>query len=459
MDLVEQWAASGDLPTLARLLEEGTRGRLRTTFPLFGPERWASTMTGLPAAKHGIFEFAQRNEDGQFRQIPFGPEHGIRAEPVWKLLSDRGVACGLVDVPLAYPGDVPRGFLLQATIDAYAFARRPDDGWRRGMSTPPELHDRTVERFGRYDVDIHQVPRERYARVLQEQIDRQGTILAHVLAERDWRFALTRISAIAEVQHNCWADMDGRIPDSPHRDAILSVYRTLDQAIGRVLAALPDDTTVFVVSDCGGGPLRAGVQLNRWLESEGYLRLRPSRRPGGRVDRRRSAAFSVGVEGAISINLRGRDRRGSVPPRRYGDVVAEIGSKLLELRDPESGTPIVESVHTSEEIYGDGPYLDRVPDLLIRWYEDAYLPTELEHEPDTVLSAHRQIGKILPVTGGHRPVGTLIAKGPAIPAGAQVADASVFDLVPTWLDLLGQPIPLGLEGRPLFGAAAVGLRR
>jgi len=55
----------------------------------------------------------------------------------------------------------------------------------------------------------------------------------------------------------------------------------------------------------------------------------------------------------------------------------------------------------------------------------------------------------LPTTGGHRPDGLLLGKGPGIPV-SQRPQGSVFDLVPTCLSLLDQPVPPGLRGKSLI---------
>jgi arylsulfatase A-like enzyme len=53
------------------------------------------------------------------------------------------------------------------------------------------------------------------------------------------------------------------------------------------------------------------------------------------------------------------------------------------------------------------------------------------------------------VSSSHRMNGILIAAGPAIQRGAQIQGASLTDLAPTILYLLGLPIPPDLDGRVL----------
>lgn len=46
----------------------------------------------------------------------------------------------------------------------------------------------------------------------------------------------------------------------------------------------------------------------------------------------------------------------------------------------------------------------------------------------------------------HRPIGVLVAAGPGIRPGGQVRDASVFDITPTLLALLGEPVARDMDG-------------
>jgi arylsulfatase A-like enzyme len=55
-----------------------------------------------------------------------------------------------------------------------------------------------------------------------------------------------------------------------------------------------------------------------------------------------------------------------------------------------------------------------------------------------------------PTSGSHRVNGVLIASGPDIEPGTRVSGARVIDIMPTWLKLLGQPIPQELEGNPIY---------
>ena len=100
------------------------------------------------------------------------------------------------------------------------------------------------------------------------------------------------------------------------------------------------------------------------------------------------------------------------------------------------------------ELY-TGPADDFAPDLIIDWSDAAYMMTERGRSGSDVFVERWRKGMSWPTTGSHRYDGVLIAAGPGVSAGAELGLASQFDLLPTWLNILGQPVPSDLEGRVL----------
>ena len=58
------------------------------------------------------------------------------------------------------------------------------------------------------------------------------------------------------------------------------------------------------------------------------------------------------------------------------------------------------------------------------------------------------------ITGCHRSNGIFIAWGPDIQPGGQVQGAALIDVAPTALHLLGQPVPVEMDGHVLQPALA-----
>ena len=83
------------------------------------------------------------------------------------------------------------------------------------------------------------------------------------------------------VQHSFWRQLDPLHPahkgdyQPPAVSAIEEAYRNADRIVGQTLEKCSDDETLLmVISDHGFNTFRYGVDLNFWLEQNGYLVLK-----------------------------------------------------------------------------------------------------------------------------------------------------------------------------------------
>jgi hypothetical protein len=91
------------------------------------------------------------------------------------------------------------------------------------------------------------------------------------------------------------------------------------------------------------------------------------------------------------------------------------------------------------------------PDLVAHWNPTCW-SSDVESEPRAVFVARVQREVSWPNSGGRRDEGIWLAAGPGVPEwGPSSPRATFFDVVPSWLALLGEPIPAELEGRGLIG--------
>ena len=96
------------------------------------------------------------------------------------------------------------------------------------------------------------------------------------ISGKEWEFFLAFYSATAIAQHYFWSDMESQDETNPFRNVIQKAYRCMDAAIDRLIRAAGPGTIIFVISESGAGPLRSGVQINTWLEREGFLTRKDS---------------------------------------------------------------------------------------------------------------------------------------------------------------------------------------
>ena len=489
MDIIGPWAEQGLLPNMARMISDGVRGHVVGKLPLATPHSWANILTGMGAGRHGIYDYWQRGPDGCFRESDSG---SFCEAPIWDRLRGSDLASGYVNLPLTWPVPQVNGFVV-AGSGAPAVTRK--------VFSPPELYDGLVAATGPYRPDsVFPGGRKRadYLGLFEREIPRTTAAFERLLVTRPWQFAIVYFVDAAMAQHYFWADMETETADNPYRGIVSTAYQCLDEAIGRLVTAAGPDANVFVVSECGAGRLRFGIQINTWLEQQGLLQRnglhfrRPWRAASDRVRRTakrilpatiktaiagsstsirnwarssgtvldldwgRTRAFSRGKEGSIFVNLKGRDPNGVVEPGRDYEAVRDaIIDDLGELKDPETNEPAASRVFRREELF-EGPFLEWAPDLLVEWHNAMYMPDEQEQFPGEVFVTRWRKGMSWPTTGSHRYEGVLLAAGPGIASRVDVGDVSQLDLLPTWLQLLRQEVPTGLDGRILEEAIATG---
>ena len=253
------------------------------------------------------------------------------------------------------------------------------------ISTPDDYAAELAHALGRYYTqgmpeDTHSLKqgvlsREEFlsqTRITGDEIIEQ---FDYVLDHHEGGFLFYYFGNLDMVSHMMWRPMDPGHPsfdpetDPPFAHVIEDLYVEMDGVVGKALDRIGDDGTLIVMSDHGFTSWRRSFHLNAWLAENGYLTARdPNLRsdPGflTNIDWRRTRAYGLGING-LYLNLRGRERDGTVSPTEYDALLDEIGEKLLALEDPDTGLPVVTRIYKSKEFYEDRGGLEVGPDMQI----------------------------------------------------------------------------------------------
>ncbi|HXV77893.1 MAG TPA: alkaline phosphatase family protein [Candidatus Polarisedimenticolaceae bacterium] len=303
-------------------------------------------------------------------------------------------------------------------------------------------------------------------RVLDEQAFVEQAYLIHDERERMLLDAIEKTKRGAVVcvfdltdrmQHMFWRYLDAEHPANAgkdvdrHRDTLEEMYVRMDDLVGRVAAAVDDETVLMVMSDHGFKPFKRGVNLNTWLWERGYLALRGDSPTGAQwyqdVDWTKTRAYAVGL-GGIYLNLRGREAKGIVEPgEEQARIKREIAAGLRELRDEQVGAPrAVAEVYDTSEIYS-GPYVREAPDLFVGFavgYRASWDCATGEVAPTTIRDNTKSW------SGDH------CMNPPDVPGvffcshALDVPRVNIMDIGPTVLDLFGVEVPAYCDGRPVM---------
>jgi predicted AlkP superfamily phosphohydrolase/phosphomutase len=502
-DIIDPLIEAGRLPNIARFKAEGAWGRLRSVMHPESPQAWSSFLTGTNPGKHGILDFTRRTMDSYDWRVNtandrLGPD-------VSEILAQQGLRAGLFNVPLTYP---PR------PTDGFVVSGMGTPGFDSDFTHPLELKKELLEAFGQ-DVWIEEeipgkTPLE-YLDALHRSIERTlqlGEFLLRRFPNLDLYVLV--FMASDRVQHFFWNYVDPHYPDyvadAPQelKNSINGIYEHLDQAVGQLVEGR-EDWNIIVMSDHGGGPFYQMVDLNRWLEREGYLRFldvesaaqgnragsglrsayrffrrhvapKLSRRQRqflrklmpqaamnrlrgyrhnptlNRVDWSRTRAYAQGAYGRIFLNMAGREPQGIVRPEEREQLLDEIRTKLLALKGPLTDKRVIHRIYGREELF-QGPFLNQAPELLVEWHKWQYHTRDSFAAQDSVFSdpPYWQFSQ-LKHTGNHRLNGIFLMKGGVINSDCEIEGAQIVDLAPTLLYVLGASIPREMDGKILMQA-------
>ncbi len=486
-DIVRPMVARGELPVLAGLMQNGACGPLRSTIPPVSAPAWSTFMTGLNPGKHGIFQW-RTYDPTRYTCLDerLMTSAGLQGRTFWDVLGQAGYRVAAITVPMTYPAWPVNGFLLSGY---------PCPDGQLNYTSPQEWAGQLSESYN-FDADYYlHAPPATIAREGLRMLERRTSLMCDLIRNKGIDVGVVVLGEIDRAQHDFWKYTDPAFPayhtpeGEQYRGVIEEHYRVSDTQVGRLLERAGEDAVVMIMSDHGGGshPLHC-FQTNSWLQQMGWLRPAAAARSrlnstlGSAVrairahlpfeERLRRILPAQIVNGArrlnmniasinwsgtrayrfpmyhpaegIELNVVGRQPEGIVRPgAEYERLREEIIAALLNVRDPESGMPVVRAVFRAEELY-NGPYLRIAPDIVFLTHDAFKADSELV--PDIVTPAPAPA--LERYSGLHTMDGILIAAGTGVRRGYSVSDMSIADVAPTVLYALGEAIPEDMDGQP-----------
>lgn len=491
-DLLQPWLDEGRLPNLARLLSEGASGRLRSTIPPVSASAWPSFMTGTNPGQHSLIDFTYPAPDGYDIRVSNGRTRAVPA--VYEFAGAAGLQVGVVSLPMTEPPQPVNGFMLCSFLTPSADS---------DYTYPTPLKQELLDACGPFPLRMSEKGRGVDPAVFvrackQLEIDRARSV-QYLMREKPWDLFIYVLETTDNLQHEIWHLVDKTHPlHDPATAArvlpdILDYYETVDRLLGEMLALVPEEALVIVLSDHGFGPFHKFFHINNWLAANGWLifkrnpvslvkraafrlgvtpinalrwltalglsdmRKNVKRGRGGNTLRRfflsfndvdwsRTKAFSVGNFGQVYLNVRGQRPEGAVDPVEYDAVRDAIIARAKELRDPEDNSQVVPVVYRREEVF-HGISESRLPDLVLHTDRAKYV--SFGHAD---FGSNRTIEPSTGQTGHHHIEGVIGLRGPGVRAGSKLTGASLLDATPTILHYLGLPVPEYMDGRVLTEA-------
>ena len=443
--LVDRWR--GELPTLSGLIERGAYGQMLSTHPPITVPAWTSMMSSRDPGELGVYGFRNR-KDHSYDGYSFATSAHVKVPRLWDWLGGAGMHTVVLGVPQTYPpspvnGEMVTCFLTPSTQSRYTH--------------PPALQAEVEEVTGGYVLDVEDFRTADKAGLLRrvyEKTDKHLALAKHLVRTRPWDFFMLVEMGVDRIHHGFWSHMDPAHPKyepgNPFEHAIRDYYRHVDAELGELLSLCPRDTLVLVVSDHGAKKMDGGICFNEWLIREGHLRLtdaptKPTPIARAGIDWSRTRAWGDGgYYGRLFMNVRGREPAGTIDPADYERVRSDLIAGIAAIADP-AGRTIGSRAYRPEELYREVKGV--APDLIV-YFGDLDWRSVGAVGMGGIHTFENDTG---PDEANHdwRGIFVLSTAGAEAPLHGRLADVSIYDVAPTLLRLLGQPVPDGLVGRPI----------
>ena len=425
--LLQRLIAEGIMPNFQQLIVQGSLMSMTSVVPTVSSTAWASIATGCNPGRHGIFGFIDRVPQTYEMFIP--SSRTLRSKTWVDLFSNMGQRVFSMGVPTTFPPRKVSGILISGFL-------APD---LKRATYPPSIASELESMGYLIDIDAWQA-RENRQKFLDEifwALNRRAEAMFKYYAQESWDLFVAHFMDTDRLHHFLWGDVERG--DASHTAWFNQFYARVDEIIGELVSRLYSDTLLMIVSDHGFCALQREVHLNFWLQQMGLLSFASPEPMQLRDLDPRTRCYSL-LPGRFYVNLKGREREGCVQAgAEYEQVRRDVADALMEIRDPDGGAPVIDRVLMREEaFFGDD--LDAAPDLMAVPAQGYDLKGGFEK---------RVLFEPSPVNGTHTFDDALwFANAPGLASD----DATVMDILPTMMALLGLESPDGVDGRVVRGA-------
>lgn len=455
----------GGVENISHIIENGCWGQLRSATPLKSPVLWTTIATGKTHSKHGVSDYVVKRP-GKMRSVPVTSQ-SRKTSALWNIVGNWDEV-GVINWWATWPVEKVNGFIVS---DRFKFLNV------RNKCMPQHIiplidsiisSDSITCDLSRF-TDYH--PDDIFEPVLnsleQHSVDDfLWNTLCRVYKNDNHVFSITNLLSqhysprllcvylwgIDNIQHHFYQFHPGYFTfpyslfhkkgeDAFSGHVIDSYYEFTDSCLGYFTKQAGDSTVLIIVSDHGSGPyLRqaTAIDLNRYFEMKGWL----SRDDEGAVDIEKTLVYIGGSK------LREKTRK-----IYFNDTLKTDEDSLSVFKNA-----LIDDLNSLQTLRGDKIIqrikLDPTSDADIVVTVNKWLDS---NDSIMIKNKRRPITEIaIPMkdilSGGHRINGVIMMMGGPVKKGRRIHGASIFDVTPTVLYLLGYPVAEDMDGRVILEA-------
>ena len=429
----------GRLPVLEGLMERGVRADLQAAEPMFSPLLWTTMATGKFPEEHGVHGFNVNAE-------------ACQAARFWEVMEDSGLRAGVYKWLVTYPPQQLSTFQVPAWLAPATETWPSELSFIKEIELSRRLKRKQVQatrgnvvlvheglkrgfRFGTIAAAVRFSFAEKLFGPDPERAHREGQLIrvmmdrdlfVHLLHRHQPDVASFTDYATDAIGHRFWKYyqpelFEGVSPVGVERwgDSIEQAYVQADGVLAELLALLPEDARVVVVSDHGFEALSG---------DDSGLFFAP------RTERLREL-LEERVQGVETVKL------------GHKVVVTATGDDpAMELERIRGMLEGLVQASTGEPFYRLEPVSDDARSLGLTLRDESVTPQRLASDTVSGEPLADYVRLTEAYSGMHERDGVFIAAGPGIAQGVTLDPMSHLDIAPTLLNLVGLPAAQDMLG-------------
>ncbi len=271
-DILRPLLLRGELPNLAKVIENGAHGKLRTTSAPNCPRVYSTIFTSTNPDEHGVTGFLVGGITANTNML--------KEEPIWSILSKSGVTVGMANVPATFPVMPVNGYQISGMLtrgknceDGVLCAPKLSEVMGGEAVYPASMKAELLQNVGDFYIDCERMPAAEDLRGHETEVINQWLGKVQTIREQQTKlfdYLLTNHPKDFTFMGQSCEDRTGHwlYPIAPHNvgydaklqyvrpDAFPSQYIAFDKVLGSILKHIDDNTYLFIISDHGIKPLR-----------------------------------------------------------------------------------------------------------------------------------------------------------------------------------------------------------
>jgi predicted AlkP superfamily phosphohydrolase/phosphomutase len=347
-ELMDDLSEKGVMPNFFELKRNYYFSKLESSVPHISSVSWSSIITGRNPGEHGIYGFMDMIE-GTY-SLSFPNYNSLQSKPFWESRSDRKNI--ILNVPSTYPAKKINGVHISGFV-ALELEK---------AIFPKKIIKSLKDMNYQIDVDTQIAKKQSENQFLNELFRvleiRKKTyqFLWNNYAWDTFMFVITSSDRLGHYLWHIYKDEDHEL-----HDRFLEFFTEIDNIIGEIVDKIREEDKLIILSDHGMELIKKNINLNTYLQQEGFLNLDPSEssKKFNRLSNN-SKAFVLDP-GRIYLNKKSKYPRGSVSQNEEKELMEQLKQSLYDLSFENK--PVIKKVYEKDEIY-HGKTIHKAPDLI-----------------------------------------------------------------------------------------------